>query len=157
MEHGGAEEYNTATKQYDAQSLTFTGLAQVTRGACSKCKLPKAMSAEERENQVRELTEMEKAELDKALADFGAALKAELSGEWDKKLAAFQPAAPEPDKAMSAALDSYQKELAAVTERLKALEMTPEPKTVVSVEPTKELEAPAKRLPRITKGRIEME
>ena len=151
VEWGGSEIYNPEAKQYEAQEMVYVGLAQVTRGACSKCSLPKALSAEERQ---MEMNAMEADEIKKLLADFGAELKASIVGDVDAKLAAF---APKPDEGMSAALEASNKALAAVEERLKALELEPAPKTVVTVEAKKELEVPLKKLPRITKGRIEME
>lgn len=145
VEWGGREVYNPDTRQYEALEMVYVGLAQVTRGACSKCKLPKAMSAEDR---AKEMDNMEKAELDKALTDFGAALKADILDNV-KGLFAAQPPAPDIGKEVSAAMAVYE-------ERIKALEMTPAPKTVVEVKPTAELEdAPLKKLPRIKKGYIE--
>jgi hypothetical protein len=150
VEWGGREVYNPDTRQYEALEMVYVGLAQVTRGACTKCKLPKAMSAEERQV---EMNAMEADEIKKMLADFGAELKASIVGDVDAKLAAF---APKPDGELSAALDSTKQELAAVTERLKKLEMTPEPRTVIEAKP--ELEASvAQKLPRIRKGSIECE
>lgn len=143
VEWGGTEAYNKETRQYEAQEMVFTGLAQVTRGACSKCKLPKAMSAEERQ---REVNELEKAELDKALTDFGAALKADIL-ENVKGLLAAQPV-PDVAQEVSAAMAAYE-------ERIKKLEMAPAPKTVVEVKPA-ELEVPS-NMPRIRKGSIEID
>jgi hypothetical protein len=142
VEWGGSEVYNPQAKRYEAAEMTFVGLAAVDRGACSVCSLPAALSAVERENQVND---MEKAELDKALADFGAALKAEIFGEFDKKLAA-QPAAPKVDEAVSAAMSAME-------ERIKKLELEPAPKTFVTVEEKKELAAPVK-VPNIRNGTI---
>jgi hypothetical protein len=147
VEWGGREVYNPDSKQYEALEMVYVGLAQVTRGACTKCKLPKAMSAEDR---AKEMDTMEKAELDKALTDFGAALKADILDNV-KGLFAAQPPAPDIGKEVSAAMAVYE-------ERIKALEMTPAPKTVVEVKPAAELEVgPVVKLPRIRKGSIECE
>jgi hypothetical protein len=39
VEHGGTEVYNRATGRYEAESLTFSGVAVVNRGACKPCTI----------------------------------------------------------------------------------------------------------------------
>jgi len=153
VEHGGRTSYNRELKREETESIFFGGLAQVDQGACRVCSLPRANESDTSENleKEKETKEMEKAELDKALADFQAGVLAEV----DKRLSAIP--APGPDKEMGAALEATKAELAAVTERLKALEMDPQPKSKVETK-EKELEdAPAVRKPRIGKGYIECE
>ncbi len=39
VEHGGSEVYNRARNRYEAESITFAGLAIVNKGACSTCTI----------------------------------------------------------------------------------------------------------------------
>jgi hypothetical protein len=39
VEHGGTEIYNRATGRYEAESITFGGVAVVNRGACKTCTI----------------------------------------------------------------------------------------------------------------------
>lgn len=142
------DEWDAASKVYQARYVEFTGLASVDRGACEKCKI-----RNNEEGEPSEVNDMEQAELEKMLSGF----KADILGEMDKRFAAIAPAAkPEELKGLSEKFDAAVKELSSYQERLKKIENAPDPKTYAA---GKELEAPAviERLPRISKGSIEIE
>lgn len=130
VEHGGTEIFNSSTKQYDADSIEFYGLALVERGACETCKI-----------KLNEGTDMDEEQMKKALADletklkadFDAAMKvkddslAQLSAEKEelsKKLAEFESKMAESSKAA----EEKDKSLAEKEARIKELEKMPNPK-----------------------------
>lgn len=153
------DEWDAARQTYVAKYIEFSGCASVDRGACERCKI------RENESQDNEGTEMDKAELEQALAGFKAEFMGEVGKELDKRFAAIAPAAkPEELKELSEKLSATAKELEAAKkaaqgyeERLKKIENAPDPKTFASGE--RELEAPAaaRAYPVIRKGSIEIE
>lgn len=147
VEHGGKERWNPGKKQYEAQEITFTGIATVNRGACARCTI--------RDNEVNEesvaLSEPETKEdqnMDaEAITKELEAVKADVSG----LKAAFESSNKELSEAIRGLTEKIgtEKELAA---RIEALEKQPAPAATAPVE-TKELEAPASRVI-IEKGEI---
>ncbi|MFA7121459.1 MAG: hypothetical protein WC277_08245, partial [Bacilli bacterium] len=59
VEHGGTEKWNAATRQYEADEITFYGNAIVNRGACAKCTLRGNEAAPEEEETTMDTKELE--------------------------------------------------------------------------------------------------
>ena len=59
VEHGGTEQWNAATRQYEADEITFYGNAIVNRGACAKCTLRGNEAAPEEEETTMDTKELE--------------------------------------------------------------------------------------------------
>ncbi|HRR66542.1 MAG TPA: hypothetical protein P5063_02730 [Methanomassiliicoccales archaeon] len=140
VEHGGGEKYNPKTKRMEATDLWFGGVASVVRGACERCVMPRANEADADGTTGDESMD---EETQKALSALEARLKA-----CEEKLAALTEGPPaevaeevaEMGKKLGAALEQL-KELEGVKkmnatyeERIKALEKTPNRRTVAEQE-----------------------
>jgi hypothetical protein len=115
VEHGGSEVYNPETKQMDAKSLVFGGLAVVNRGACKLCRINEEGKPEDcppevevavpdetpRENE--EEDSMENKELEEKIAEIQARYEAQIK-ELEAKI-------PVPDDTVVKALEARIKEL----------------------------------------------
>ena len=147
VEHTGTERWNAETRQYEADEITFYGVAIVNRGACATCKLRGNEGAPEGENDM-ELKELEaalKAATDKIAALETKAATAETRvKELEGKIApAEDPKVKELEKALAdqkAAHETKVKELEAAIKKIGS-----EPGTPATQPPgeTRELEPPA--------------
>jgi hypothetical protein len=137
IEHGGREVYNKALGRWETETLVFTGLAAVDRGACETCMIrrnetvipeviPDSIRSDASQNvaetvleiENKESEEMDKVEFDKALA--------ELKSDFDTRLKAiegtFSDAKAKSEKEMSDKADAMAKQLSAYEDRIKMLE-----------------------------------
>ena len=147
VEHTGTERWNAETRQYEADEITFYGVAIVNRGACATCKLRGNEGAPEGENDM-ELKELEaalKAATDKIAALESQAATAETKvKELEAALTpAEDPKIKELEKALAdqkAAHETKVKELEAAIKKIGS-----EPGTPATQPPgeTRELEPPA--------------
>ena len=62
VEHGGKEKWNPGRRIYQAEELTFTGLATVNRGACAKCTIRDNEAPEGNEDTMREHEEVKESD-----------------------------------------------------------------------------------------------
>lgn len=149
VEHGGDERWNPSMQRSEAMSLTFYGLASVERGACESCKLPKRM--DEKPPQTEE-NDMDEASIQKALSD----AKAEILGEVDKRLSALKiPVdASETVKGLEAQVKALSEQLGQKEDRIKALELKPNPKGRLNEQEDRDLEVEAPQGRIVVKGGI---
>ena len=138
-EIGGDEWYNPKTKEYEALTIDFYGLATVDRGACEAC-LIRHKSAPEPDVSTpsgEEEQTMEMEEIEKELAD----LKAKVADLMAKVAELMKP--PEPDTEASEPSkgdkvgelsEKMNEELRKFGERLGALEKKPDARTLARTE-----------------------
>jgi hypothetical protein len=128
VEHGGSERYNTATRQSEASSLVFSGIAVVNKGACKLCRINEAPVKKTEEKPVEEDSMADTKELEVKIE----ALTKELESVKAKPVPVV-----ETPKELTEALGTIK----ALEARLKKVEDTPLPAATAA--PTKELSAPA--------------
>lgn len=116
VEHGGTEKWNAATRQYEADEITFYGNAIVNRGACAKCTLRGNEAAPEEEE-----TTMDTKELEAKIE----AMEREM--EAIKAAAAVTPEPAPAPKELEEALTAIK----ALTEKVERLEAQPAPAATV--------------------------
>lgn len=131
VEHGGTEKWNAATRQYEADEITFYGNAIVNKGACVKCTLRGNEAAPEEETMDQKELEATITELRKEL-DAVKAQKTEVKVELPKELSEKIEALAKTNEA----LDKTNKELA---DRLKKIEEAPAPAATAPGTEIKEL------------------
>ena len=146
VEHGGKERWNPGRRIYQAEELTFTGIATVNRGACAKCTIRDNEAGEAPAEPETEVENMDTETITKELE----AVKADVSG-LKTAFEANQNSVKELSEAIKGLTDKLgeNKELSA---RLEALEKQPAPAATAPIE-TKELEPPVSRVI-IEKGEI---
>lgn len=150
VEHGGKERWNPGKKQYEAQELTFTGIATVNRGACARCTIRDNEQADDAGmSPVEPETDVDTMDTE-AITKELEAVKADVSG-LKTAFEVNQNSVKELSEAIKSLTEKIgeNKELSA---RIEALEKQPAPAATAPVE-TKELEAPASRVI-IEKGEI---
>lgn len=136
VEHGGKEKWNPGKRIYQAEELTFTGIATVNRGACARCTIRDNEVNEESvalsEPETKEDQNMDAETITKELE----AVKADVSG-LKTAFEANQNSVKELSEAIKGLTDKLgeNKELSA---RVEALEKQPAP---AATNPPKELEA----------------
>lgn len=132
VEHGGKERWNPGRRIYQAEELTFTGIATVNRGACAKCTIRDNEAAIETAEPETEVENMDTETITKELE----AVKADVSG-LKTAFEANQNSVKELSEAIKGLTDKLgeNKELSA---RLEALENQPAP---AATNQPKELEA----------------
>jgi hypothetical protein len=132
VEHGGKEKWNPGRRIYQAEELTFTGLATVNRGACAKCTIRDNEAGEAPAEPETEVENMDTETITKELE----AVKADVSG-LKTAFEANQNSVKELSEAIKGLTDKLgeNKELSA---RLEALENQPAP---AATNQPKELEA----------------
>lgn len=116
VEHGGTEKWNAATRQYEADEITFYGNAIVNRGACAKCTLRGNEAAPEEEE-----TTMDTKELEAKIE----AMEREM--EAIKAAATVTPEPAPAPKELEEALTAIK----ALTEKVEQLEAQPAPAATV--------------------------
>lgn len=116
VEHGGTEKWNAATRQYEADEITFYGNAIVNRGACAKCTLRGNEAAPEEEE-----TTMDTKELEAKIE----AMEREM--EAIKAAATVTPEPAPAPKELEEALTAIK----ALTEKVERLEAQPAPAATV--------------------------
>ncbi len=146
VEHGGKEKWNPGRRIYQAEELTFTGIATVNRGACARCTIRDNEAGEAPAEPETEVENMDSEAITKELE----AVKADVSG-LKAAFEANQNSVKELSEAIKGLTDKLgeNKELSA---RLEALEKQPAPAATAPIE-TKELEPPVSRVI-IEKGEI---
>ena len=146
VEHGGKERWNPGKRIYQAEELTFTGIATVNRGACARCTIRDNEAGEAPAEPETEVENMDSEAITKELE----AVKADVSG-LKAAFEANQNSVKELSEAIKGLTDKLgeNKELSA---RLEALEKQPAPAATAPIE-TKELEPPVSRVI-IEKGEI---
>lgn len=132
VEHGGKEKWNPGRRIYQAEELTFTGIATVNRGACAKCTIRDNEAGEAPAEPETEVENMDAETITKELE----AVKADVSG-LKTAFEANQNSVKELSEAIKGLTDKLgeNKELSA---RLEALENQPAP---AATNQPKELEA----------------
>ena len=132
VEHGGKEKWNPGRRIYQAEELTFTGIATVNRGACAKCTIRDNEAGEAPAEPETEVENMDTETITKELE----AVKADVSG-LKTAFEANQNSVKELSEAIKGLTDKLgeSKELAA---RVEALENQPAPP---ATNQPKELEA----------------
>lgn len=132
VEHGGKEKWNPGRRIYQAEELTFTGIATVNRGACAKCTIRDNEAGEAPAEPETEVENMDTETITKELED----VKADVSG-LKTAFEANQNSVKELSEAIKGLTDTLgeNKELSA---RLEALENQPAP---AATNQPKELEA----------------
>lgn len=132
VEHGGKEKWNPGKRIYQAEELTFTGIATVNRGACAKCTIRDNEAGEAPAEPETEVENMDTETITKELE----AVKADVSG-LKTAFEANQNSVKELSEAIKGLTDKLgeNKELSA---RLEALENQPAPP---ATNQSKELEA----------------
>ncbi len=136
VEHGGSERYNTATRQSEASTLTFSGIAVVNKGACKLCRIneaPKETDAPEKLAKSNSTVEEEESMAD--TKELEAKIEA-LTKELESVKAKPAPVVETP-KELTEALGTIK----ALEARLKKIEDTPLPAATTTA-PTKELAEP---------------
>ena len=146
VEHGGKEKWNPGRRIYQAEELTFTGLATVNRGACAKCTIRDNEAGEAPAEPETKDENMDTEAITKELE----AVKTDVSG-LKTAFEANQNSVKELSEAIKGLTDKLgeNKELSA---RIEALEKQPAP-AATNQPAGKELEAPASRVI-IEKGEI---
>ena len=150
VEHGGKEKWNPGRRIYQAEELTFTGIATVNRGACAKCTIRNNEQADDTGTEpVEPETDVDTMDTE-AITKELEAVKADVSG-LKTAFEVNQNSVKELSEAIKSLTEKIgeNKELSA---RIEALEKQPAPAATAPVE-TKELEAPASRVI-IEKGEI---
>ena len=132
VEHGGKEKWNPGRRIYQAEELTFTGIATVNRGACAKCTIRDNEAGEAPAEPETEVENMDTETITKELE----AVKADVSG-LKTAFEANQNSVKELSEAIKGLTDKLgeSKELAA---RVEALENQPAP---AATNQPKEMEA----------------
>ncbi len=132
VEHGGKEKWNPGRRIYQAEELTFTGIATVNRGACAKCTIRDNEAGEAPAEPETDVDTMDTEAITKELE----AVKADVSG-LKTAFEANQNSVKELSEAIKGLTDKLgeNKELSA---RLEALENQPAP---AATNQPKELEA----------------
>jgi hypothetical protein len=132
VEHGGKEKWNPGRRIYQAEELTFTGIATVNRGACAKCTIRDNEAGEAPAEPETEVENMDTETITKELE----AVKADVSG-LKTAFEANQNSVKELSEAIKGLTDKLEenKELSA---RVEALENQPAP---AATNQPKELEA----------------
>jgi hypothetical protein len=132
VEHGGKEKWNPGRRIYQAEELTFTGIATVNRGACARCTIRDNEAGEQPAEPETEVENMDTETITKELE----AVKADVSG-LKTAFEANQNSVKELSEAIKGLTDKLEenKELSA---RLEALENQPAP---AATNQPKELEA----------------
>ena len=132
VEHGGREKWNPGKKLYEAQEITFSGIATVNRGACAKCTIRDNEAGEAPAEPETEVENMDTETITKELE----AVKADVSG-LKTAFEANQNSVKELSEAIKGLTDKLgeSKELAA---RVEALENQPAP---AATNQPKEMEA----------------
>ena len=166
VEMGVREVYNKTDQVYDAQELTFTGLAHVDQGACSVCKVPKRTNEAIEQNEITVTKEKDMAEpkvveapkpteleIFKVEAEKATALINERLFALSAELESTKRSLYESMKA----LEESTKKNTELTAKVEELGKIPVPKTLAPmVEEMKESEFVGK-LPRISKGSVTCE
>ena len=132
VEHGGKEKWNPGRRIYQAEELTFTGIATVNRGACARCTIRDNEAGEQPAEPETEVENMDTETITKELE----AVKADVSG-LKTAFEANQNSVKELSEAIKGLTDKLEenKELSA---RVEALENQPAP---AATNQPKELEA----------------
>lgn len=138
VEHGGSESFNREAGRYEAEELSFYGLAMVDKGACEKCVIHAnesyTESSESTPSGSGEASEGGKQSMDEEIAKKFAELEARLAAlEGPKE----EPKADEGEPKEMAALKVSVKEL---SEKIKALELTPVKRSVIENTDAEKLE-----------------
>jgi len=149
VEHGGDERYNPATRQMEANSLTFYGFAFVNKGACKLCRIneqPQAAAIEPAPEQVQD-DFMDSKELETAIAGAVAPLVKELEA-----LKAAQKPVEAPKVEIPKELTDAIGQIKELSERLEKIENAPTPTLTDAGVESRELAEP----PRIVVKRGEI-
>lgn len=143
VEHGGKEMWNVGMKRYEAQDLTFGGVAVVNRGACAVCTIQNesiipeshSLSAEAEIMELKELetklteTERQLAESTKTVIALqgtvkelqeASVVKGTKIGEFEKQLSESKTGIAE-----------MTRQLGEAVKRIEKIEKTPAPHTMV--------------------------
>lgn len=139
VEHAGKEKWNPGKKRYEAQEITFTGIATVNRGACARCTIRDNEADDAGIEPVEPETVGENMDTE-AITKELEAVKADVSG-LKTAFEANQNSVKELSEAIKGLTDKLgeNKELSA---RVEALEKQPAP-AATNPPAGKELEAPA--------------
>lgn len=153
VEHGGDERYNPATRQMEANSLTFYGFAFVNKGACKLCRINEQQPQEaaiEPAPGTEQDDFMDSKELETAIAGAVAPLVKEL--EALKAVKPAEPAKVEIPKELSDQIEKQSTTIKELAERLEKIEKTPAPTLTNANTESRELAEP----PRIVVKRGEI-
>lgn len=152
VEHGWDERYNSATRQMEATSLTFSGFAFVNKGACAKCRIneQQPQAAIEPAPGTEQEDTMDSKELETAIAGAVAPLVKEL--EALKAVKPVEPAKVEIPKELSELIEKQATTIKELSERLEKIENAPAPTLTNANTESRELAEP----PRIVVKRGEI-
>jgi hypothetical protein len=149
VEHGGSESFNREAGRYEAEELSFYGLAMVDKGACEKCVIHANESNTESSDSTPSgkggASEGGKQSMDEEIANKFAELEARLAaleglkeeskdaeGEEPKEMAELKEAVKK--------MASYEATVKELGDKIKALELTPVKRSVIENADAEKLE-----------------